>query len=141
MQQPQCVRAAGAWCAQECVTLCDASAAAGGPCARLYYNIIIALSIHPGMIHAGGLRYAFCPIPSWSDKTAFIPALARHVMCKITHEALLYGILVRMPVHKHVTFVVFNFLIAWDLPMDLPADPGIRIRKEESETTIRMSCF
>ena len=39
-------------------------------------------------------------------------------MCKITHEgtgALLYGILVRMPVHKHVTFVVFNLLIAWDL--------------------------
>jgi hypothetical protein len=29
-----------------------------------------------------------------------IPALACHVMCKITHEALLYGILVRMPVHK-----------------------------------------
>ena len=69
--------------------------------------------------------------------TPTIPALARHVMCKITHEALLYGILVRMPVHKHVTFVVFNFLIAWDVP----ADPGIRIRKEESETTIRMSCF
>ena len=29
-----------------------------------------------------------------------IPALARHIMCKITHEALLYGILVRMSVHK-----------------------------------------
>ena len=29
-----------------------------------------------------------------------IPVLARHVMCNITHEALLYGILVRMPVHK-----------------------------------------
>ena len=69
-----------------------------------------------------------------------IPPLARHAVCSRTHEctgALLYGILVRMPVHKHVTFVVFNFLIAWDLP----ADPGIRIRKEESETTIRMSCF
>ena len=68
----------------------------------------------------------------------YIPPLARHAVCSRTHEctgALLYGILVRMPVHKHVTFVVFNFLIAWDLP----ADPGIRIRKEESETTIRMS--
>ena len=67
-----------------------------------------------------------------------IPALARLAMCKITHEsnegtgALLYGILVRMPVHKHVTFVVFNLLIAWDLP----ADSGIIIRAEESGTTI-----
>ena len=64
-----------------------------------------------------------------------IPALARHAVCKITHQgtgALLYGILVRMPVHKHVTFVVFNLLIAWDLP----ADSGIRIRAEESETTM-----
>ena len=43
-----------------------------------------------------------------------IPALARHAVCKFTHGgtgALLYGILVRMPVHKHVTFVVFNLLI------------------------------
>jgi hypothetical protein len=79
-----------------------------------------------------------------SEQTVCIPPLARHAMCFKTHEctgALLYNILVRMPVHKHVTFVVFNFLIAWDLPMDLPADPGIRIRKEESETTIQMSCF
>jgi hypothetical protein len=56
-------------------------------------------------------------------------------MCKYTHDgtgALLYGILERMPVHKHVTFVVFNLMIAWDLS----ADAGIRIRAEESETTI-----
>jgi hypothetical protein len=45
--------------------------------------------------------------------------LAHHAMCIFTHEctdALLYGILVRMHVlvHKHVIFVVFNLLIAWD---------------------------
>jgi len=64
-----------------------------------------------------------------------IPALARHAVWFYPHPgtgALLYGILVRMPVHKHVTFVVFNLLIAWDLP----ADSGIPIRAEESETTM-----
>ena len=68
-------------------------------------------------------------------RIATIPALARHAVWDFTHQgtgALLYGILVRMPVHKHVTFVVFNLLIAWDLP----ADSGIRIRAEESGTTI-----
>ena len=68
-------------------------------------------------------------------RIATIPALARHAVWDFTHQgtgALVYGILGRTPVHKHVAFVEFNSLIAWDLP----ADSGIRIRAEESETTM-----
>ena len=68
-------------------------------------------------------------------RIATIPALARHAVWDFTHQgtgALVYGILGRTLVHKHVAFVEFNSLIAWDLP----ADSGTRIRAEESETTI-----
>ena len=46
----------------------------------------------------------------------------------------------RYPVLRHyLRSIQFadTAVIAWDLA----ADPGIRIRKEESETTIRTSCF
>ena len=69
-----------------------------------------------------------------------IPAWARHAIRKYTHGgtgALLYCILVGMPVHKRVTFVIFDLLIAWGLL----ADFGIRIRAEESQTTIWMRCL